>query len=326
MPWYGQDSAQPRAGADGLRREVGKSFARTIDYNGGMPSALTRKVTLNDLRSARAGGAKVAMLTCYDFTTARLMQEAGVPALLVGDSAASVVLGHPTTLPVPLSFMTEITAAVRRGAPLALLVADMPFGSYHGSVARGVRNVCRMVRKSGCDLVKLEVAALHAGLVRELAGAGVAVMAHLGLRPQTVGLLGGYKFQGRTADEAREIVALALQMEQSGAAALLVEAVPAEVAKAVVEAVAIPVIGCGAGPHCHGHVFVTHDALGLTQSPPRFAPRLGDLAGPALAAFGEYVRQVGSGEYPAAAQQYEMPAPERSKFLHAGATKSLQTS
>jgi 3-methyl-2-oxobutanoate hydroxymethyltransferase len=291
-----------------------------------MASALTRKVTLNDLRSARTGGPKVAMLTCYDFTTARLMQEAGVPALLVGDSAANVVLGHPTTLPVPLSFMMEITAAVRRGAPLALLLADMPFGSYHGSVARGVNNVCRMVRTTGCDMVKLEVAAQHAGLVRELSGAGVAVMAHLGLRPQSVGLLGGYKFQGRTADEAREIVALALQMQRAGAAALLIEAVPAEVGKAVVEVVEIPVIGCGAGPHCHGHVFVTHDALGLTQSPPRFAPKLGDLAAPAVAAFAEYVRQVGSGQYPAPAQQYEMPAQERSKFLHAGGTKSLQTS
>lgn len=291
-----------------------------------MASALTRKMTLNDLRSARTGGTKVAMLTCYDFTTARLMQEAGVPALLVGDSAANVVLGHPTTLPVSLSFMMEITAAVRRGAPLALLLADMPFGSYHGSVERGVTNVCRMVRKSGCDMVKLEVAAQHADLVRELSGAGVAVMAHLGLRPQTVGLLGGYKFQGRTADEAREIVALALQMQGAGAAALLIEAVPAEVGKAVAEAVEIPVIGCGAGPHCHGHVFVTHDALGLTQSPPRFAPKLGDLAAPAVAAYAEYVRQVGSGEYPASPQQYEMPAPERAKFLHAAETKLRQSS
>src|SRR5579885_209781 len=122
-----------------------------------MSTELTRKVTLNDLRRAREDGSRVAMLTCYDFTTARLMQQAGVPALLVGDSAANVVLGHPTTLPVSLSFMMEITAAVRRGAPLSLLLADMPFGSYHGSVERGVTNVCRMVRKSGCDMVKLEV-------------------------------------------------------------------------------------------------------------------------------------------------------------------------
>jgi 3-methyl-2-oxobutanoate hydroxymethyltransferase len=289
-----------------------------------MASALTRKVTLNDLRAARTGGPKIAMLTCYDYTAARLMQQAGVPALLVGDSAANVVLGHPTTLPVSLSFMMEITAAVRRGAPLALLVADMPFGSYHGSVARGVRNVCRMVQRTGCDCVKLEVGAQHLGLVRELAGAGIAVMAHLGLRPQSVGLLGGYKFQGRTADEARQIVALALQMQGAGAAALLLEAVPDEVATAVVEATRIPVIGCGAGSHCHGYVFVTHDALGLTQSQPRFAPRLGDLAAPALAAFGEYLRLVASGEYPTSDQGYEMVVDEKSKFMHAESAKPSQ--
>src|SRR5712671_2157518 len=139
-----------------------------------MASPLTRKVTLNDLRAARRDGGKVAMLTCYDYTTARLMQEAGVPALLVGDSAANVILGHPTTLPVSLPFMIELTAAVRRGAPLALVVADMPFGSYHGSLGSAVRNVCRMVRRSGCDCVKLEVAKSHAPLIRVLADAGVA--------------------------------------------------------------------------------------------------------------------------------------------------------
>ena len=289
-----------------------------------MASALTRKVTLNELRAARAGGPKMPMLTCYDFTTARLMQQAGVPALLVGDSAANVVLGYPTTLPVSLSFMTEITAAVRRGAPLALLIADMPFGSYQGSVARGVRNVCRMVQKTDCDCVKLEVGGQHLKLVNELAGAGVAVMAHLGLRPQSVGLLGGYKFQGRTADEGRQIVALALQMQDAGAAAVLLEAVPDEVARAVIETTEVPVIGCGAGPHCHGHVFVTHDALGLTQSPPRFAPRLCDLAAPMLSAFGEYARQVGSGQYPAPNQGYEMPSEEKAKFMHDRAAKSLR--
>src|SRR5579863_3656066 len=118
-----------------------------------MASELTRKFTLNDLRNARAGGSKIAMLTCYDFTTAKLMQQAGVPALLVGDSAANVILGHDTTLPVPLSFLIEITAAVRRGAPLCLVMADMPFGSYHGSLDRGVQNVCRMVKRTGCDAV-----------------------------------------------------------------------------------------------------------------------------------------------------------------------------
>src|SRR5687767_3487685 len=253
-----------------------------------MPSPLTRKLTLNDVRAARRDGTKLAMLTCYDYTTARLMHEAGVPALLVGDSAANVILGHPTTLPVPLSFMVEITAAVRRGAPLALLVADMPFGSYQGSVARGTRNVFRMVQRTGCDCVKIEAGDSQLRLVRELADAGVAVMAHLGLRPQSVGLVGGYRYQGRTAAEASEIVRLARALEAAGAAALLVEAVPPEVGRAVVEAVDLPVIGCGAGPHCHGHVVVTHDAVGLSTVHPRFVPVLGDLATPSRQLFAQY--------------------------------------
>ena len=212
-----------------------------------MPAPLTKKFTLNDLRSARSTGEKIAMLTCYDFTMARLMQEAGVPMLLVGDSAANVVLGHDSTLPVSLDFMIEITAAVHRGAPMCLVIGDMPFGSYHASISQAIRNVCRMIKESGCNAVKLEVADGQAALVHALSEAGVAVVAHLGLKPQSVGLLGGYKFQGRTADEAGEIVASSLQMQEAGAAAILLEAVPPEIAKAVVDQTTVPIIGCGAG-------------------------------------------------------------------------------
>jgi len=276
--------------------------------------ALTRKFTLNDLRSARGAGPKVPMLTCYDFTTAGLMQEAGVPALLVGDSAANVILGHTSTLPVPLSFMIQITAAVRRGAPLVFLVADMPFGSYQGSLGSAVRNVCRVVKRTGCDCVKLEVSDGHAGLIRSLADAGIAVMAHIGLRPQSVGLLGGYKFQGRSAREAANIISTARVMQSAGAAALLLEAVPPEVGQAVVSAVAVPVIGCGAGPACDGSVVVTHDAVGLTGRPPRFVPKLGDLAGPSVRYFADYVRLVTEGHYPAAEHNYQMPEAEKEKL------------
>ena len=280
-----------------------------------MPAPLTRKMTFSDLRAARRDGRKVAMLTCYDYTTARLMHEAGVPALLVGDSAANVILGHPTTVPIPLSFLIELAGAVRRGAPMSLLVADMPFGSYHQSVAQGVRNVTRMLQRSGCDGVKLEVAAGHDRVVRALEDMGVAVVAHFGLRPQSVGVLGGYRYQGRTADEAERIVALARHMERAGASALLLEAVPAEVGRAVVDATELPVIGCGAGPHCHGSVFVTHDALGLTPNPPRFVPDLGDAAGPMKQAFAEYVRRVTSGEYPGDGHGYPMEEAEKAEFL-----------
>src|SRR5687768_2857450 len=146
-----------------------------------MPGPLQNKVTLSHLRQARESGQKLAMLTCYDYTTAKLMQEAGVPTLLVGDSAANVILGYETTLPVPLDFMIEITRAVRRGAPLAFLVADMPFGSYQASREQAIGNVCRMVKETGCDAVKIEAGPSHVELVRALAEAGVAVMPHLGL-------------------------------------------------------------------------------------------------------------------------------------------------
>ena len=210
---------------------TGRHISTPPCYNSAM---LSRKFTLNDLRAARLAGEKIAMLTCYDFTTARLMQEAGVPMLLVGDSAANVILGYDTTLPVSLDFMIEITAAVRRGAPNCFVVADMPFGSYGSTMLHWVENVYRMVKLSGCDCVKIEVAAGHAQLVRTLADAGVAVMAHLGLRPQSVGIT-GYRFQGRTANEADNLVSLAQQMQESGASALLIEAVPPEVSARVVE-------------------------------------------------------------------------------------------
>lgn len=255
------------------------------------------------------------MLTCYDFTTARLMQEAGVPALLVGDSAANVILGHDTTLPISLSFISELAGAVRRGAPNCFVIGDMPFGSYQGSIGRGVKNACKLVKYSGVDCVKLEVARSQLPLVRELADAGVAVMAHLGLRPQAVGILGGYRFQGRTADEAGEILRLAIEMQEAGAAAILLEAVPPEVGQAVVDQTTLPVIGCGAGPACHGSVVVTHDILNLSARRPRFADMVEDVATPLKRGVSEYVRRLKAGEYPAAAHQYEMPAEEKTEFI-----------
>jgi 3-methyl-2-oxobutanoate hydroxymethyltransferase len=286
---------------------------------------LAKKITLSDLRALRSSKQRMAMLTCYDYTTARLMHEAGVPLILVGDSAASVILGHDTTLPVSLSFMIEITAAVRRGAPLALLVADMPFGSYQESVAQGVRNVVKMVKRTNCDAVKLEASAGSVPLIRTLADAGVAIIAHLGLKPQAVGLLGGYKFQGRTAAEAGEIVASALQMQEAGAAAILLEAVPPEVANAVVDKTYIPVIGCGAGPSCHSSVIVTQDGLGLTPHRPRFVPTLADHATPLKAALAQYVDAVAAGRYPAAEHDYVMPPAEKKLFMERPAAATADT-
>jgi len=286
--------------------------------------SIQRKFTLADLRAARLAGRKTAMLTCYDYTTARLMQEAGIKMLLVGDSAANVILGHETTLPVTLDFMITLTAAVRRGAPKALLIGDMPFGSYHESTRQGVKNVVKMVQLSACDGVKLEASLSHGRLVGMLADAGVAVMAHLGLRPQSVNLLGGYRWQGRTAREADELVRTALVFQRAGAAAILLEAVPPQVSQAIVDSTDVPIIGCGAGPACHGHVVVTHDALGLTGVAPRFVPVLADLASPMKAAFADYVRQIEAGIYPASQHLYEMADDEAAKFSRgrAGATNS----
>jgi 3-methyl-2-oxobutanoate hydroxymethyltransferase len=283
-----------------------------------MANPLSAKFTLNDLRAARETGRRVPILTCYDYTMARFMERAGVPALLVGDSAGSVILGHSSTIPVSLPFMIELTAAVRRGAPNAFLIADMPFGSYQASAAQGVRNVVRMLKLTGCDCIKLEVANSHAKLVSRLADAGIAVMAHLGLRPQWVGLLGGYRSHGRTAEQAKAIVSAAVEMQRAGAAALLIETVPPEVGAAVVATTDIPVIGCGAGPACHGSVIVTHDALNLTPKRPKFVPLISEMDGPITAALAEYVRRVGSGEYPAAEHQYEMPVEEKAKFVNIG--------
>lgn len=269
----------------------------------------TNRITLDDLRSARETGQRLAMLTCYDFSTAQLMEEAGVPLILVGDSAANVILGYPTTLPVSLDFMIEITRAVRAGAPTRYVLADMPFGSYHASVEDGIRNVCRMVKESGCDCVKLEAAPTQLPLVTQLADAGVAIMAHLGLRPQAVAVLGGYKAQGRTKDDAETIIKQAKAFESAGAVAILLEAVPPEVSQAVVDSVTVPVVGCGAGPACDAHVVVTHDLLGLSSRPPRFAPKLADIGEGMKSAFREYVRLVETGDYPRPEHTYSMRQP-----------------
>lgn len=261
---------------------------------------------MESLREARRTGKKLAMLTCYDFTMARLMEESGVRLILVGDSAASVILGHESTIPVELKFMIEITQAVRRGAPSALLIADMPFGSYHASTASGVRSVCRMVKETGCDCVKIEVAPSHTKLVRRLADAGVAVIAHLGLRPQTVAVLGGYKAQGRTRPAADAIVEQALAFERAGAVAILLEAVPPAVSQQVVKALGIPVVGCGAGPACHAHVVVTHDMLKLTPRAPKFVPVLADIAVGMKAAFSGYIQQIAREQYPGPEHAYSM--------------------
>ena len=275
-----------------------------------MPSAFT----MNDLRVARNTGRHVAMLTCYDYTTARLLEQAGVPILLVGDSASSVILGHSSTLPVSLEFLIELTAAVKRGAPNSLVMGDLPFGTYQSGGETAIENAFEMVKRTGCDAIKVEVTEYHLEFVRALSAAGVAVVAHLGLRPQAVGLMGGYKFQGRTVDEANHIVKQAQAFAHAGAAAILLEAVPGEVGQKVVEEVDVPVIGCGAGPACHAHVVVLQDLLRQTPRQPKFVPEI-ELSPSLIETAARYVQMIESGSYPAAEHGYAMPDDQRRLFF-----------
>lgn len=266
--------------------------------------ATDKRVTLRTLRHWAKAGDPFAMLTCYDATTAKWLYRGGIRTMLVGDTAAQFILGHDSTLPAPMPFMLEITRAVRRGAPNALVVADMPFGSYQCGADEAMRHAVSFIKEGGADLVKLEVDDSHAGLVERMSHAGIPVVAHLGSRPQQVRATGGYKAAGRTMREAALIVDTAEVMIARGASALLLEAVPDEVAERVIriardpeDGEPIPVIGCGAGPACHGHVVVLHDLLKLSDWQPPFAPPALDLGSQVQAAAAAWVRAVTRGEY-----------------------------
>jgi 3-methyl-2-oxobutanoate hydroxymethyltransferase len=257
---------------------------------------LVAPVTIRSIQKMARDGNRFACLTCYDATTARWLERSGVPVLLVGDTAAEVILGFPATIHCPLDFLVTLTAAVKRGAPKCLVMADMPFLSYHADEAEGVRNAGRFMTEGTADCVKLEVDASFAPLVRKLARAGIPVVAHIGSRPQHARLHGGYYAAGKTAEAARRLVEDARAMEEAGAVMLLVEAAPQEVTELIVASVRIPVIGCGAGSPCHGQIVVTHDLLGLTHWQPSFARPLVEL-GPQLLSLGRLWRdRVANGE------------------------------
>lgn len=259
------------------------------------------RVTLRTLRQWMQAGEKFAMLTCYDASTARWLWRGGIRCLLVGDTAAEVILGHDSTLPAPLEFMLQITAAVRRGSPEAFVMADMPFGSYHCGDDLAMANACRFLTEGQADVVKLELDVSHAPLVKRMAAAGIPVVAHLGARPQQVRLRGGYGSAGRTAKEADAVVDAAKLMLDCGAAMLLVEAVPEEVSTRLAELAlpaGVPVIGCGAGAACHGHVVVLHDLLGLSDWQPPFAAPVASLGSQVSQAAATFQQRVRAGEYP----------------------------
>ena len=270
-------------------------------------------VTLRTIRQWVGEGQRFAMLTCYDATTARCLWQGGVKCLLVGDTAAQMILGHDTTLPVSMDFMVEITAAVKRGAPKAFVMADMPFGSYQCGDDEAVRNAIRFLKEGDADAVKLEVGLEQASLIARLTGAGVPVVAHIGSRPQHVRTKGGYGPVGKTTDEADALVHTAQTMVDHGAVMILIEAVPAQVSRRVVDTMKVnpagklagqsseqrpgqghpvAVIGCGAGPACHGQVVVLHDLLGLSRWQPPFAKPLIDLGSMISSVAGQWAQQV----------------------------------
>ncbi len=250
------------------------------------------RVTMRTLRAMKARNEAFACLTCYDATTARWLDRAGVEVLLIGDTAAEVVLGYERTIDMPLDIAIALTAAVRRGAARAMVMGDMPFLSYHGGVDEALRNAGRFLTEGTADIVKLEADATFAPVVEGMARAGIPVCGHVGSRPQTAGLSGGYGSAGRTADEGLRIVDDAVALEQAGAVMLLVEAVPDAVAERILERTTVPLVGIGAGTACDGQILVVQDLVGMTDAPPRFAERSASL-GPALQEAGvDWVRRV----------------------------------
>lgn len=269
-------------------------------------------MTLRTLRAMAARGEPFACLTAYDATTARWLERGGVHVLLVGDSASQVVLGFERTIEMPLEIAIALTAAVKRGAPTALVMADMPFASYQASDEQAVLNAARFMTEGLADVVKLEADASFAGTVARLTRAGIPVCAHVGCRPQTVALAGGYSAAGRTAADAHRVVEDAVALEHAGAVLLLVEAVPDEVTRAIVASTSVPLIGIGAGAACHGQVLVIQDLLGLTDHPPRFAEPLAHLGPQVQAAAADWVRRVRDGNI--GGQRYVMREGEAARF------------
>ncbi|HUA98425.1 MAG TPA: 3-methyl-2-oxobutanoate hydroxymethyltransferase [Terracidiphilus sp.] len=281
---------------------AGAQSARSVD-----PAT---KVTVPALAEMKRQSKPISALTAYDYATARLVDEAGIDFILVGDSLAMVVLGHENTLSVTLDEMLHHTRAVRRAVRRALVVADMPFGTYHGSIPEAVANAVRFVKEAGAEAVKIEGPRVE--LVRALTEAEIPVVAHLGLTPQSVHRMGGYRVQARTAETLRQLRADARALAQAGAGALVLEGVPREAAAAITADLAIPTIGIGAGPDCDGQILVFHDLVSLTFAPAaKFVRRYADAGSLFRSAIEHYREDVEHHAFPSDAESYHMPAARR---------------
>ena len=267
-----------------------------------IPELLQRKTSAAD---SSTNSKKIVCLTAYDYPTACLLDEAGVDVILVGDSLAMVVLGHDSTLPVTLDEMLHHARAVRRGTKHALVVADMPFGSYHSETADSLRNAVRFVKEAGVEAVKVEGGERRLELIARLTEAEIPVMGHVGLPPQSVNALGGYRVQGKTVDSAEQLLRDARAVEAAGAFAIVLEAVPRELATQITRELRIPTIGIGAGPDCDGQILVVHDLLGLTfEQTPKFARRYANVGEVISNAVREYCADVRNGSFPSDRESY----------------------
>lgn len=268
-------------------------------------AASARRVTTQTLQEMRAEGTPVAMLTAYDYTSARILDEAGVDVILVGDSASNVMAGHETTLPITLDQMVYHAQCVVRGVQRALVVVDLPFGTYQGSSREALRSAIRVMKETGAHAVKLEGGAAVLDSVKRILEAGIPVMAHLGLTPQSIYKFGTYKVRARDADEADDLRRDLRKLERAGVFAAVLEKIPAALAAELTESVSIPTIGIGAGGACSGQVLVMHDMLGLTKDfNPRFVRHYADLGRTMAEAVGQYVEDVRQRAFPTADESY----------------------
>ena len=267
-------------------------------------SAPRRRVTVRRFQQMKSRGELIAMVTAYDYNHGLLVDAAGIPAILVGDSLGNVVLGYDSTVPVTVDDMVRATAAVTRGAKRAFVVADMPFGSYQSDIPTAIRNAARLMKEGDAQSVKLEGGVTIKATIRALVDAGIPVMGHVGFTPQSIHSFGGYRVQGR-GDNAQRVIDDALAVQEAGAFSVVLELMPSDLSREITAQLAIPTIGIGAGPHCDGQIQVLHDMLGLDPTfRPRHAGHYGDLAGVITDAVKRYVEDVGEGKFPGDAESH----------------------
>ncbi len=274
-----------------------------------------KKFTIVDMQNKKRDGKKITMLTAYDYPMARLVDDAGIDSILVGDSLGMVVLGYESTVPVTMDEMIHHAKAVRRGTKYAFLVGDMPFGSYQISKEEAIRNAGRFMKEAGCDAVKLEGGDEVAEVTKAIVDAGIPVLGHLGLTPQTISKLGGFRVQGKTAEGATKILDQALKLERAGCFAVVLECVPNEVARMITEKLKIPTISCGGGPYCDGQVLVTNDMVGIfDRFTPKFVKQYIKLSPLILDAFKKYKEEVENGIFPDEEHSFTIKEEELNKL------------